>query len=156
MLNDYNKRMAEESGTDIDNSRQELNEIDGRINKIIQLVSESGISIDTVKDELKRLEERKRSVEGYIQEIVTKTNPTILSEEMLSTLINKSKELVEAGDIGECRKIVSNYIESVTVYYDKVEIKFKVNVPDKTNNTLSPLTSEQSLESLKKAYRKTV
>jgi site-specific DNA recombinase len=107
-----------------------------------------------MKDELKRLEERKLTVEGFIREIRMKENVGAVSEEMIYGMINKSKELVKARNIPECRKIVGTYVESVTVYRDKVEIKFKIAVPDKDNSALCPLKVERDLEELKGKYKR--
>jgi site-specific DNA recombinase len=133
----------------------ELDEIKAKIDRIIQLVADSGISIDTVKGELKRLEERKLAVENYIHEMRMKGNSAAVSKEMIVGMINKSKELVRERNIPECRNIIGNYVESVTVYRDKVEIKFKIAVPDKDNSMLCPLKVEHNLEALKEKYQKT-
>jgi hypothetical protein len=126
------------------------------MDKIIQLVADSGISIDSVKDELKRLEERKLSIEGYIQEIKIKNNAVAISEDMIIELINKSKELVQVRNISECRDFIGNYVESVIVYRGRVEIKFKIVVPDTNNNTLQPLKIECDLDVVKEKYKNAV
>jgi hypothetical protein len=60
-----------------------------------------------------------------------------------------------ARNISECRHFISNYVESVTVYRDKVEVKFKIAVPDGSNDTLCPLKVEHDLMEVKERYRKT-
>jgi hypothetical protein len=45
-------------------------------------------------------------------------------------------------------------VESVTVYRNKVEVKFKIGVPDKNNDTLLPLMVEYDLNELKEKYKK--
>ena len=47
-------------------------------------------------------------------------------------------------------------VEGVTVYRDKVAIKFKIVVPDKDNNALNPLIIEYDLEEMKARYKKAV
>jgi hypothetical protein len=69
-------------------------------------------------------------------------------------MINKSKELVKARNIPGCRNIIGNYVESVTVYRDKVEIKFKIAVPDENNDELCPLKVERDLKMLREKYQK--
>jgi site-specific DNA recombinase len=152
MLCEYGKKMQEESRGDLDNAVQELAEINKRIEKIVELVSESGISIETVRGELKRLEEKKRMAEREIRELGIGNNTKIMSEETIAQIIAKSKELVEARNISECRKIVSNFVESVVVRMDRVEIKFKINVPDEDNN-LSPLTRIDELSVVKECKK---
>jgi hypothetical protein len=154
MLSEYSAKTRNESQKELEDAICELDEIETKIDRVVQLVADSGISIDTVKGELKRLEERKLAVENYVQEIRVKENISAVSEEMIFGMINKSKELVKAHNIPECRNIIGNYVESVTVYRDKVEIKFKIAVPDKDNGALCPLKVEHDLETLKEKYQK--
>jgi hypothetical protein len=156
MLSEYGNRTRDKSQMEREGAIHELDGIKTKIDRIVQLVADSGISIDTVKGELKRLEERKMSVESYIQEIQMRENTAAISEEMIIGMINKSKELVKARNIPECRNIIGNYVESVTVYRDRVGIKFKIGVPDNDNGSLYPLSVERDLEDVKEKYKKAV
>ena len=156
MLTTYSMKMKAESQTELDGAIRELDEITTKMDKIIQLVADSGISIDSVKGELKRLEERKLTVKNYIQEVSKESDIAAISEEILIGQINKSKEFVEVRNISECRGIIGNYVEGVTIYQDKVAIKFKIAVPDENNNALNPLVVEYDLEEMKARYKKAV
>ena len=74
---------------------------------------------------------------------------------MIIGLINKSKEFVKVRNISECCGFIGNYVEGITVYRDKVEIKFKIAVPGE-NNTLNPLVVGYDLEEMKVRYKKAV
>jgi site-specific DNA recombinase len=152
MLCEYGKKMQEESKGDFEDAVRELEETNKRIEKIVELVSESGISIETVREELKRLEEKKRTTEGTIHELGIRNNAKNMSEETIRAMIGKSKELVEARNISECRKIVSNFVESVVVHRDSVKIQFKINVPDEANK-LTPLTRIDELSVIKECKK---
>jgi site-specific DNA recombinase len=154
MLSAYSVKMKDSSKIELDSAISELGGIKVKIDRIIQLVADSGISIDVVKDELKRLEERKVTIEGCIQEIQMKNSAASISEDMIMGLIKKSKESVRLRNITECREFIGNYVESIIVYRKKVEIRFKISVPDTDNYTISPLTVEYDLEALKDKYRK--
>jgi site-specific DNA recombinase len=154
MLSDYSAKTRNKSQMELECAIHELDGIKIKIDRIIQLVADSGISIDTVKGELKRLEERKMGAEGYIQEIQMRENTASISGEMIIGMINKSKELVKARNIPECRNIIGNYVESVTVHREKVEIKFKIGAPDNDNGALCPLSVERDLEDVKEKYKK--
>ncbi|GHV31834.1 hypothetical protein FACS1894167_14520 [Synergistales bacterium] len=154
MLSAYSVRMKDSSKIELDGALNELAEIKVKVDRIIQLVADSGISINVVKDELKRLEDRKITIEACIQEIQMRNNAAAVSEDMIIGLINKSKESVRLRNIAECREFIGNYVESVIVHREKVEIRFKIGVPDTDNDTLSPLTVEYDLEELKDKYRK--
>jgi site-specific DNA recombinase len=156
MLNDYNRRKAEEADEETKLASSELVEISGKISKVIRLVSESGISIETVKDELKQLEERKLFVEGYLRDIRLKNNISTISEDAIYELICKSKEFVQTRNIAECQNFINSYIETVIVYNDRVEVLFKIHVPNEANDAITPLKSEGDVNLLKKEYRKAV
>jgi site-specific DNA recombinase len=154
MLNDYNRKKAEEADEETKFASVELEEINGKIGKIIRLVSESGISIETVKDELKQLEERKYFVEGYLRDIRLKNNIATISEGTIYELICKSKDFVQTRNIAECQNFIHSYIEKVIVYNERVEVLFKIHVPDNASDTVIPLKSGENLDLLKKDYRK--
>jgi site-specific DNA recombinase len=156
MLSDYNKRLKEKSDTEYNSAMQDLGEINKKIEKIIQLVSESGISIDTVKEELKRLEDRKRQAESCIQEIQGQNSAPVLSEAMLTEVIHRTKDTLNTGNLAELRSVIEHYIDSVIVWNDKVEVRFKINIPDEESDALFPLTTEGKLAELRADYKKTV
>jgi site-specific DNA recombinase len=156
MLSDYSKRSKSRFDSEYNLAVQDLNEINRKINKIIELVSESGISIDTVKGELKQLEERKHQVENCIQDIEEKNNVPLLSEEMLTQMISQAKKAVDTGNILECREVIESFVQSILVYRDRVEVKFKISISDEDNDTLSPLTIEEKLTELKAGYQKVI
>ena len=154
MLSDYSRKMSEKHNDELSLALQELDEINGKISKIILLVSESGISIETVKEELKQLDERKRTVEKYIQDLRLDHNAIAVSEETLTDLIFKSKEFVENKDVSECRKIIGDYIDKVAVSHNLVQISYKIHVPDSDEENFTLLQSEGDVHTIKKTYRK--
>lgn len=156
MLNDYSHKKETETSDELNRANKELIDVNQKIDKIIQLVSESGISIDTVKDELKRLEERKHFVEGRIQEISLSNNLSMITEEMIFKLISRSREFIKTHNIAECRNFIESYIEKVVVYNDRVEVRFKIHVPDDENDTVSPLISGDRITLLQSEYKKVV
>jgi hypothetical protein len=102
------------------------------------------------------LEDRKRQVECCIQEIQGQNRAPVLSEAMLTEMIHRTKEALDAGNVAEHRSVIEHYIDSVTVWNDKVEVRFKINIPDEENDALSPLTTEGKLAELRADYKKTV
>lgn len=153
MLNDYNRKKSAESNGELIQANAELAETERKISSIVQLVSESGISIETVKDDLKRLEERKRFMESYIHELDMRNKASLISEETILELLNRSKDFVMSRNIAECRNFIHSYVEKVVVFEDKVEVFFKVRVPDEKSGEVVPLTSEEDLSALRKEYK---
>jgi site-specific DNA recombinase len=153
MLNEYNRRKAMETNGELDSAKDGLAEVIKKISTIIHLVSESGIEISTVKDELKQLEERKQALEAYIQEITVTTTVSLITEDMIFDLISQSKEFVKTKNISECRGFIENYIEKVKLYHERVEVVFKIHIPDNDTNTVEPLKSEENIKTLQREYK---
>ena len=155
MLTEYNRKKAAESNDELSIAKRELEDVNQKIRKVVQLVSESGVSIDTVKDEMKKLEERKLFVEAQIREISRDTGASMITDETIIDLINRSKEFVQTRNIPECRNFIDSYVGKVIIYGDKVEIQFKIHVPD-GDDTISPLTSGERIKALQNGYRQVV
>jgi site-specific DNA recombinase len=155
MLTEYNRRKTAESSDELNIAKRELESVNQKINKVIQLVSESDVSIDTVKDEMKKLEERKYFVEAQIREISKDTNTLMITEETIIDLVNRSKEFVQTRNIPECRNFIDSYVGKVVIYGDKVEVQFKIYVPD-NDDTISPLASEERIKVLQNGYKSAV
>jgi site-specific DNA recombinase len=156
MLSEYNQKKAKENDTETQLAHEELTEIKDKVSKIVQLVSESGIEIETVKPELKRLEERKLFIESYLKEVSVKNTVGTISEATVLELISKSREFVKTHNIAECHNFLRLYIEKVVIFKDRVDVFFKINVPDKTLDTVTALKSEGDIAALKREYRKVV
>lgn len=156
MLNAYCNKIKCDSREEYEGAVMEVDGIRDRIEKIVRLVAESGISIDLVKEEIKGLEERKLAVEGRIKDIQAKNSAAALSEETLIGMIAKSRNFIESRNIAECRNLIGNYIESVIVHCDRVDIRFKIGVPEgEESEGLKPLQTSHDLMALKERYRKT-
>ncbi|GHV56503.1 hypothetical protein FACS1894216_20460 [Synergistales bacterium] len=151
MLSEYNRKKTSESSVELNQANAELAEIARKISKVIQLVSESGISIETVKDELKRLEDRKKFVESYIQELAMRNSAALISEERINELISKSRDFVRTRNFPECKRFIKSYIERVIVYNDRVDVLFKIHIPNGDDEVV-PLSSGKSIDDLRIEY----
>ncbi len=138
MLNDYNKKVASETNSELDKAKAELAENQRKVSSIIHMVTEAGISIDTVKADLMNLEQQKQYLEGYIRELEAENKANSISEEQVREIIKRSGEFIRTHNVAECRNFIDSYIERVIVYDDRVDIIFKVNVFDKATGTVKP------------------
>ncbi len=153
MLTEYNNRQFEVNKDEINTVTTELHTVMDKINKVIRLVSESGISIDTVKDELKQLEERKQFLSAYFNELSLRNKTPLVTETMVTDLINRSKDFVRTKNIAECRNFIENYVERVNVYSEHVEVVFKINLPNEEENDIVPMKSEGKIKVLQTDYK---
>ena len=156
MLNKYKTKKAAEFNQDLSRAKNELKEVMKKIAKVIQLVSESGITIDTVKDELKKFEGQKQLTEKRIEELNYKDNDSLITEDQIFDLIARSRQFVKTQNIPECRNFIESYIEQVIIHEEKVEVRFKIHVPDEETDTAVPLTSEKSITAIQTEFKKVV
>jgi site-specific DNA recombinase len=153
-LNAYNAKMAEQGSEEIRLANKELNAIAGKIDRLLRLVTESGVSSATVTGELKRLEESKAYLENRIAGMEVNKKMESFSEDITAELLERSREAVKTRNLVECRGLMSSFVESVFVYKDRVDVKFKVQVPDGTDdNGLMSLESGEPIEEIKGNYR---
>lgn len=126
---------------------------------IIKLVSESGISIATVKNDLKELENRKFFLEEYKKELTLKNaSASMITEDMITELISKSKDFVRNKNLAECRNFIESYIDKVVVFAERVEVYFKIHIPNESaepshSTEITPLKSEEAIKALQKEYK---
>ena len=156
MLNEYNQRKSQETDVELTLVHNELAEVIEKISKIIRLVSEAGISIETLAPELKQLEERKNYLEKHIQEVTFSSKTSMITENNILDLINRSSEFVKTKNVAECRNFIQSYIEKVIVYAEHVEILFKIHVPNDNSDEVLPLKSKTSIEAIREEYKDTV
>jgi site-specific DNA recombinase len=153
MLADYNQRKRSESNSELNLAQKELADVNQKIGKVIQLVSESEVSIDTVKESLKGLEERKRFIEAHIREISYENEAVMITEDTIIDLVNRSRDFVKTRNIPECRNFIESYVGKVTVYADRVEVLFKIQVPKEPMDNISPLSSGERIGLIQKEYK---
>jgi site-specific DNA recombinase len=143
-MNTYSEKMSERGRGDLDVAEKELASTKQKINKLLRLVTEVNVSADTIFDELKRLDESKVFLERRIKELTVNDTAISFTEEMTSELLSRSREIVRTGNLVECRNLIRAFVESVIVHSDRVDVVFKVNVPDFEGRRLIPLQIEQS------------
>ena len=147
MLTEYNRNKTAESYEELNSANKKLEIVKQQISNVIQLVSESSVSIAIAKDDLKRLEEQKIFIEEEIRELERANGTAMITEETIIELISRSREFVQTRNIPECRNFIESYVGKVIIYGDKVEVQFKIHVPN-DDNTISPLATEERIKVL--------
>jgi site-specific DNA recombinase len=153
MLANYNRKKKTESSDELDLAHRELDDVNRKIRKVIELVSESGVSIDTVKENLKDLEERKQRIETQIKAIGRADDTSLITEETIIDLVNRSRDFVRTRNIPECRNFIESYVDKVLVYANKVVVQFKIHIPEGENGTISPLSSGERIRLIQQEYK---
>ena len=131
-----------------------IKEIEGEIEKILELVVASGISVDTVGKKLKTLEQEKEELEEKMGRLVRASRQVSIDEKTVKILIDQSKAALKSKDLAECKKVLNNYIEKVVVFEEIVEVYFKFQVQDKEiDKKIVPLKKKEEIKYLQEKYR---
>ena len=149
----YQKRRQKSISNDSNILKSEHEEIDQKIEKIVRLVSESGVTIDTVSQEIKVLEEKRKKIEGQIDNLNKETASLIISEKQLNEMKVHEQIVRDRTDLNKLRQIISYYVKNVFVYYDRIEIEYKFAISGNDNGELIPMTTVEALEKVKEEHR---
>lgn len=142
-LNQYKSEIHERNEKEFETATIQLTEVNKEISKTLEVVCQTGISIETVKEKLQRLEQQKHQLQHNIEELTINVNLQI-SENMVYKLVEKAKEFIKNKNLPECKSFINSYIEKVVVYSEKVQVRFKINIPSKDNKALEPLVIEDT------------
>ncbi|HCT65515.1 MAG TPA: recombinase family protein [Lachnospiraceae bacterium] len=154
-LNQYKSEVHERNEKEFETATIQLMEVNNEISKTLEIVCQTGISIDTVKEKLQRLEQKKHQLQHHIDELTVNVNLQI-SENMMCELVEKAKEFIKNKNLPKCKSFINSYIEKVVVYSEKVQVRFKINVPSKNNKDLEPLIIEETLANIYANYKDAV
>jgi site-specific DNA recombinase len=154
-LNQYKFEIYERNEKEFEKATTKLTEVNEEISKTLEVVCQTGISIDTVKEKLQRLEQQKHSLQHNIEELTINVNLQ-MSENMVCELVENAKEFIRSKNLPQCKTFINSYIEKVVVYPEKVQVRFKINVPTTDNKFLEPLVIEETLANIYANYRDAV
>lgn len=154
-LNQYRLDSETENAEALEMANKRLKAVCKEINSTIELVCKTSISMETVAEKMQDLEQQKVYLEDYIQEL-TNHKILLMSEEIVAELVEKSKEFVRTKNLPECKVFINSYIERVTVFDEKVEVKFKLYVPNGSNDEFEPLTITETLKNVYDNYKDAV
>ena len=120
ILNDCNIAMSSQSDSEINSAKIELDNIDNKINNLLDLVRTEVVKINTIKPKLRELEQQKQNLEVMIKNLELKNKLSAISEEQIKEIIMKSGEFIKTRNISESKNFINSYIEKVIVYNNKV------------------------------------
>jgi site-specific DNA recombinase len=149
-LNEYHEKMAAKSSGELETAMKELAETERKIARVVALATETDTSVDVFKAELQKLKNSKVFLESKINELRTSNTVAKIPVEVTADLLNRSREIIKSQDFAECRNVITAFVEKVVVYKDRVDVVFKVMVPDdEGNGGLSPIISEEAIETVR-------
>lgn len=90
-----------------------------------------------------------------MQELTTNKS-LLMSKERVAGLVEKSKEFVRTKNVPECKVFINSYIERVDTFGEKVEVKFKLYVPNGSNDEFELLAITETLKNIYDNYKDAV
>lgn len=128
-----------------------LEETKKQIDNIVSAITQ-GFTQDSFKEKITELEEEKAHLEVKLHELQMKSKSKILTEEEIRRLFSVFKKFVAEKNIPECKRFISNYVEKVLVFQDRVEVTLKVAIEDDNSLQLT-CTNDKITKRHKKAGR---
>ena len=121
----YQKMQQEDSG-DFTVLEKKLNEIQGKINNIVNAIADGMYNL-SMKATMDKLEQEKAEVSSMISEIRSKLLCTSIDRDMIIKYLQKDMEALDRKSPEDLKKIVQTYVEKVEVYQDYVDITLIVH-----------------------------
>jgi site-specific DNA recombinase len=147
-LNDYNRKMALRSNDELEVVKKELDETERRISRVVKLAAETDTPVEIFKKELQGLKDSKVFLESRLNELRMSNAVSAIPVEMTAEILEKSREVIKNHDCAECRNVITAFVDKVIVYRDKVDVIFKIMMPDDVADGLSPLRSEEAKDEI--------
>lgn len=130
----YQKMQQEDSG-DLTVLEKKLNEIQGKINNIVNAIADGMYNL-SMKATMDKLEQEKAEVSSMISEIRSKLLCTSIDRDMIIKYLQKDMEALDRKSPEDLKKIVQTYVEKVEVYQDYVDITLIVHTIGGAKETL--------------------
>ena len=97
---------------------------DKGINNIVNVVMETGSS--ALNDKLLELEAEKRNLELALDDAYSKLASVRVDAKSLKIAFKRAKQMLISGNLSNKRALIDRYVNSVTVYNDKIVIEFNI------------------------------
>lgn len=122
---------------------KQISNINSNISNIINSISE-GISKDYFVDKLHKLEDEKAELETELSRVILATSKTDITEIDAITIkaaFANISNLINSGNINECRSFIRTYIDRVEISNDEISVKIIVPFSEASNKSLKLSTS---------------
>ncbi|MCL6549133.1 MAG: recombinase family protein [Alicyclobacillus sp.] len=128
-LNEHLRKSEAEDRHELRRAQAELAKVDRQLANIVAAVS-NGHAFQSLLDQMAELEARKAVLETRIRELDGKRHDLVVTEDSLRGLFAMFREAVRGKNVPEIKRFVDSYVQKVVVYRDRVEVTFRVGVPD--------------------------
>ncbi len=120
--NNYLNEQNDSAARELSELKRSLNGINEKIESTIGLLME--MKSEALKSKLTELEKRKADMERQISEIAAKCISMRVTEDELKRIFAQIRECLTQGTLSTVKQLIDIYVNSVTVYPDKVIVTF--------------------------------
>ena len=127
ILDKYNKYVQEQhsdSNNLIRSLESKLEAVDKGINNIVNVVIETGSS--ALSSKLRELENEKMELESALNDAKSKLASVNIDAKSLKIAFNRAKQMLKDRSLSNRRALIERYVNSVTIYKEKIVIEFNV------------------------------
>lgn len=125
LVSGYNKYLSEQNGSaahELSELKRELNGVNEKIEATIGLLIE--MKSVALKNKLSELEYRKESIEKQMSELSARCTSIHITEDELTSIFERIRQSLTQGELFTVKQLIDIYVNSVTVYPDKVVVVF--------------------------------
>lgn len=150
-LDVYNEERLVVINTETTRLQEELDNVNGKIGDIVNLVTTSSISISTVSKQIRELEVLKIDLESLIKEQLNEKAVLVHRQKEIADIAFLTSEVMKQGEMINVEKLVSSYVDKVIVHEDIVEVRFKISVVE--DNQFKPLIVKEYKDVIFEKYK---
>ena len=131
IINGIRKAYEQKNHTNIEEIESLNNIIEGKNRKLrnIKTAIMTGFMEDDFKDEITKLKEDIEQLEDERDRLTPAESPPDITEEALRSLIDIFSDKVKSRNIEDCKRFIQDFVDSVIVFEDKVEVNLKIPEP---------------------------
>lgn len=127
-INQYQNDADSNSVKDRKMLEEQLTEVTNQINNIVVAIT-NGLYQDVFKQKMQELEKRKEALSYRIETMDSYKETLHFTEDMIRSYFAVMKRHVHDHNIPEIKRVIENYVDRVVVYKDKIDVHFKVALP---------------------------
>lgn len=127
-----NRYQAEMDGKTVQERKEiekQLAQVGTSISNIVTAIT-NGMYQDVFKEKMQEMERQKTALEGRLAVLANENGAMRITEDMLRSYFAVMKRHVHDRNMPEIKRFISSYIERVVVYTDRIDVEYKVALPE--------------------------
>lgn len=127
-INQYQIDSDSNSVTESKMLQEQLDDVSKQISNIVMAIT-NGMYQDIFKQKMQELERRKQDLSYRLETMDSRKEAFHFTEDMIRSYFAVMKRHVHDRNMPEIKRMIDHYVERVVVYQDKIDVHFKVVLP---------------------------